>query len=188
MGTHPIFESDFDCLTECHRKEKRREEARAKYGDQLRATFKKVDKDNSGSATIDEMCEFLVKDGQLKLGSKSQKEFNTAIKHYLDTMNYDKRKEGELNEEEFVKFWADFYALFDKIDKDGDGEIEIVECVELLDDKAAKFGLTKGDLFKRVVHFYNLADTDGNRKISLVEFFIQLPKLEEFLLNKKLGK
>ena len=34
---------------------KRREEARAKYGDQLRATFKKVDKDNSGSATIDEM-------------------------------------------------------------------------------------------------------------------------------------
>ena len=40
-------------------------------------------------------------------------------KHYLDTMNYDKQKEGELNEEEFVKFWADFYALFDKIDKDG---------------------------------------------------------------------
>ena len=34
-------------------------------------------------------------------------------------MNYDKQKEGELNEEEFVKFWADFYALFDKIDKDG---------------------------------------------------------------------
>ena len=34
---------------------KRREEARAKYGDQLRTTFKKVDKDNSGSATIDEM-------------------------------------------------------------------------------------------------------------------------------------
>ena len=34
---------------------KRREEARAKYEDQLRATFKKVDKDNSGSATIDEM-------------------------------------------------------------------------------------------------------------------------------------
>ena len=48
--------------------------------------------------------------------------------------------------------------------------------------------LRKGDLFKRVVHFYNLADTDGNRKISLVEFFVQLPKLEEFLLNKKLGK
>ena len=31
-----------------------------------------------------------------------------------------------------------------------------------------------------------MADTDGDRKISLVEFFIQLPKLEEFLLNKKL--
>ena len=42
------------------------------------------------------------------------------------------------------------------------------------------------DLYKRVVHFFNMADTDGDRKISLVEFFIQLPKLEEFLLNKKL--
>ena len=34
-------------------------------------------------------------------------------------MNYGKTKPGELNEEEFVKFWADLYALFDKIDKDG---------------------------------------------------------------------
>ena len=34
-------------------------------------------------------------------------------------MNYGKSKPGELNEEEFVKFWADLYALFDKIDKDG---------------------------------------------------------------------
>ena len=44
---------------------KRREEARAKYGDQLRATFKKVDKDNSGSATIDEMwwaCPTIIRD------------------------------------------------------------------------------------------------------------------------------
>ena len=41
-------------------------------------------------------------------------------------------------------------------------------------------------MYKRVVHFFNMADTDGDRKISLVEFFIQLPKLEEFLLNKKL--
>ena len=34
-------------------------------------------------------------------------------------MNYGKSKPGELNEDEFIKFWADLYALFDKIDKDG---------------------------------------------------------------------
>ena len=67
-------------------------------------------------------------------------------KHYLDNFNYDKTKENELNEDEFVKFWADLYALFEKIDKDGDGEIAVVECVSLLDDKAEKFGLTKGGL------------------------------------------
>ena len=62
----------------------------------------------------------------------------------MDNFNYDKTKENELNEDEFVKFWADLYALFEKIDKDGDGEIAVVECVALLDDKAEKFGLTKG--------------------------------------------
>ena len=59
----------------------------------------------------------------------------------MDNFNYDKTKENELNEDEFVKFWADLYALFEKIDKDGDGEIAVVECVSLLDDKAEKFVL-----------------------------------------------
>ena len=48
-----------------------------------------------------------------------------------------------MNETEFVKFWSDFYALFDKIDKNGDGEIAVIECVALLDEKAEKFGLGK---------------------------------------------
>ena len=64
----------------------------------------------------------------------------------MDNFNYDKTKENELNQDEFVKFWADLYALFEKIDKDGDGEIAVVECVSLLDDKAEKFGLSKGGL------------------------------------------
>ena len=108
------------------------------------------------------------------------------MSHYLKNFNYDKTRENELNEKEFINFWSDLYALFEKIDKDGDGEIAIIECVELLDEKADKFGLTKGDIFKRVVHFFNQADTDGDQKISMIEFFIQLPKLEEFLMNKKL--
>ena len=65
-------------------------------------------------------------------------------KHYLANFNYDKTKENELNEDEFVKFWADIYSLFEKIDKDGDRKISITECVYLLDEKADQFGLTKG--------------------------------------------
>lgn len=38
---------------------------------------------------------------------------------YITCLNYAKEKPGHLNEAEFVKFWADFYALFDKVDKDG---------------------------------------------------------------------
>merc|ERR1719422_779624 len=144
----------------------RRAASREKHGPELRDIFKQVGKD--------------------KLNKRSMGDFQASMKHYLDNFNYDKTKENELNQDEFVKFWADLYALFEKIDKDGDGEIAVVECVSLLDDKAEKFGLSKGDLYKRVVHFFNMADTDGDRKISLVEFFIQLPKLEEFLLNKKL--
>jgi len=52
-----------------------------------------------------------------------------------------------LNETEFVKFWSDFYALFDKIDKNGDGEIAVIECVILLDEKAEKSGLGKSGWF-----------------------------------------
>ena len=46
-----------------------------------------------------------------------------------------------------MKFWSDFYALFDKIDKNGDGEIAVIECVALLDEKADKFGLGKSGRF-----------------------------------------
>ena len=46
-----------------------------------------------------------------------------------------------------MKFWSDFYALFDKIDKNGDGEIAVIECVSLLDEKAEKFGLGKSGWF-----------------------------------------
>jgi len=130
----------------------------------------------------------MVENKKFNLNKRSMADFQASMKHYLKNFNYDKTRENELNEKEFVFFWADLYAIFAKIDRDGDGEIAIVECVELLDEKADKFGLTKGDIFKRVVHFFNQADTDGDQKISLIEFFIQLPKLEEMLLNKKLSK
>ena len=88
----------------------------------------------------------------------------------MDNFNYDKTKENELNEDEFVKFWADLYALFEKIDKDGDGEIAVVECVALLDDKAEKFGLTKGGklfsaFFGYPNEFFRLFGATGSEKI-----------------------
>ncbi|CBY07288.1 unnamed protein product [Oikopleura dioica] len=163
----------------------RRAAAREKYGPQLRESFKVLDKDGSGYASVEEMTKHMVEKGMVKPGAR-EKEFVKSLNHYLSKMNYGKSKPGELNEEEFVKFWADLYALFDKIDKDGDGAIEIVECVELLDERAEKFGLTKGDLYKRVVSFYNKVDADGDRKISIIEFFLRLPELEEALMNAKL--
>ena len=63
-------------------------------------------------------------------------------------MNYDKTRENELNEAEFVKFWMAVYDLFDKIDKNGNGEISIVECVKFLEEKAAKWKIdTSGKWF-----------------------------------------
>lgn len=56
-----------------------------------------------------------------------------------------------------------------------------MECVDLLNHHAERFNLTEKDLFKLVTEFYKIADTDNNCKISLIEFFVQLPHLEEFL-------
>merc|ERR1711935_76170 len=139
MGNHITKNSKMSNFAE------RRKESREKHGDELRAAFKVIDKDNSGWASINEMCAYMVEN---------------------KNFNYDKTRENELNEKEFVFFWGDLYALFAKIDRDGDGQIAIVECVELLDEKADKFGLTKGDIFKRVVHFFSQADKDGDQKIT----------------------
>merc|ERR1711990_515160 len=86
------------------------------------------------------------------------------------------------------KFWADVYALFDRIDKNGDGEVDLEECADLLDQKAEQYGLSKKDIHKQIQHFFNMVDVDKSQTISLLEFFIQLPKVEAYLLEKKLGK
>ena len=99
-----------------------------------------------------------------------------------------KEKSNELNRDEFMKFWSDVYALFDKFDKNGDGSIDLEEAAELLGEKADQFGLSKKDIHKQIQHFFNLMDVDMNQKISLLEFFIELPKVEAFLVEKKLGK
>lgn len=89
---------------------------------------------------------YMVENKKFNLNKRSMADFQASMKHYLKNFNYDKTRENELNEKEFVFFWADLYAIFAKIDRDGDGEIAIVECVELLDEKADKFGLTKAGL------------------------------------------
>ena len=89
-----------------------------------------------------------------------------------------------MNEEEYVKFWADMYAMFDKIDKDGDKSIAVVECTALLEKLADKFNLTKDDIMKKVDFFYSTADFNNDGKISIMEFFISLPELEKMLTNK----
>ena len=58
--------------------------------------------------------------------------------------------------------------------------------MELLEERASKFGLSKDQVYSKVAKFLNMADIDGDKKITLIEFFVQLPNLEEFLLNDKL--
>ena len=44
------------------------------------------------------------------------------------------------------------------------------------------------DIHKQIQHFFNMVDVDKSQTISLLEFFIELPKVEAYLLEKKLGK
>ena len=81
------------------------------------------------------------KNGQIKLGVYSLNQFEASVRHYLEMMSYDKTRENELNESEFIKFWIEFYDLFDKIDKNGNGEISVVECVGFLEQKATEWKL-----------------------------------------------
>ncbi|CBY30701.1 unnamed protein product [Oikopleura dioica] len=108
------------------------------------------------------------------------------MNRYLEKLNYGKEKPGELNEDEFVKFWADLYALFDKIDKNGDGYINFVECCQYLLERKMKHQLSKNDLMAEVKKFFNKVDTDRNGRITLTEFFVKLPDLELQIINKKL--
>ena len=64
----------------------------------------------------------------------------------LSPKNIFQEKKNELNKDEFTKFWSDVYALFDKFDKNGDGNIDLEEAAELLGDKADQFGLSKKGL------------------------------------------
>ena len=84
---------------------------------------------------------FMSKNGQIKLGIYNLDQFEASVKHYLELMTYDKTRENELNESEFVKFWIGVYDLFDKIDKNRNGEISVVECVRFLEQKATEWKL-----------------------------------------------
>ena len=50
------------------------------------------------------------------------------------------------------------------------------------------FNAKLSDIHKQIQHFFNMVDVDKSQTISLLEFFIELPKVEAYLLEKKLGK
>ena len=85
--------------------------------------------------------QFMSENGQIKLGIYNIADFQASVVHYLKLMDYDKTRENELNESEFIKFWLGVYDLFDKIDKNGNGEISVVECVRFLEEKATEWNL-----------------------------------------------
>ena len=58
--------------------------------------------------------EWAVKSDRFALNKKNRAGFEKSIRHYFKNFSYNKSRENELSQDEFVKFWVDLYALFDK--------------------------------------------------------------------------
>merc|ERR1711935_1181475 len=75
----------------------RRKESREKHGEELRAAFKVIDKDNSGWASINEMCAYMVENKKFNLNKRSMGDFQASMEHYMKNFNYDKTRETRRN-------------------------------------------------------------------------------------------
>lgn len=67
-----------------------------------------------------------------------------------------------------------------------DNQLTIVECVKFLEKQAVRYNLCNtDDLFSRVSEFFKIADLNDDAKITFLEFFMKLPKLEAFFVEKQ---
>jgi len=63
----------------------RRAAAREKYGPQLRESFKVLDKDGSGYASVEEMTKHMVEKGMVKPGAREKEFVKSLVESFSNT-------------------------------------------------------------------------------------------------------
>merc|ERR1712110_145318 len=135
MGTHPIFESDFDCLTENNM---------AQPDPQISQWFHTVDKDRSGRLSADQL--------QQVLRNNNYSTFDIQVVHLMIGM-FDRDNTRTINVNEFCDLWkylGQWRQTFDRFDVDRSGNISKSELDEALRTMGYSFTSQFSDvLFKK---------------------------------------
>merc|ERR1712123_190747 len=189
MGTHPIFESDFDCLTDwfCFKKLLKKTACQTPHqsimgNDQslplemcshfdpdeiarLGKRFKKLDLDNSGSLSVDEFM------------SLPELHQNPLVQRVIEI--FDDDQNGEVDFKEFIQGVSQFSVKGDKdtklrfafriYDIDNDGYISNGELFQVLKMMVGN-NLKETQLQQIVDKTILFADKDGDGKINFEEF------------------
>merc|ERR1712087_60190 len=178
MGTHPIFESDFDCLTDWSGynrllnmgNENSLPLEMCSHFDpdeiaRLRKRFKKLDLDNSGSLSVEEFM------------SLPELQQNPLVQRVIEI--FDDDCNGEVDFKEFIQGVSQFSVKGDKNSKlrfafkiydiDNDGYISNGELFQVLKMMVGN-NLKDTQLQQIVDKTILFADKDGDGKISFEEF------------------
>ena len=125
-----------------------------KATNRLRKIFEDIDKDNSGSISIEEFTQ-ACSELSIQVGSDEVSEF----------LRSDDSADGELDFAEFCIFYTRrLRKVFDEIDADGSGEIDSREL------QRAFQGLGYKMTWREVQTMLVKVDADGSDKISFLEF------------------
>jgi len=122
----------------------------------LRPTFDEVDKDKSGTLTMEEVGKYLKTHGKNKMAA------------HFSLMRSDANKDGVLNFEEF-KAMVYLRPLFDEADTENAGTVTIKAMTEFLTKKGRP----------KLLDMLTKADKDGDASIDFEEFETLMSKFQE---------
>merc|ERR1712227_1075739 len=178
MGTHPIFESDFDCLTE--KKETRKMDTRKSRVNQKSAVdeFHTLFHDIA-QLSVDEkiislqnICDHLNAVGAIKISDGSLQDFHKALDHVINLLKDQLTTPGKLNETEFVRLWFNLHSYFNNFDTNNSGGITKSEFLESMTGKTSDM-----DSEEKVSEVFEIADRNNDGSIDFIEFISKLPQL-----------
>merc|ERR1712147_221390 len=114
-------------------------------------------------------------------GSKTSEDFTQAMMSFIQSKEWMNRPDAtELDRELFSEFWAQFFNIFKKLDKNGDQEITIPEALKWFQDRAIAKGMNRDKIeFSTVSNFFKGADVDDDSKLTIVEFFVNSPAFKD---------